>query len=221
MHAYKEKKGLSEKLIGITLIIIAFGITAYNFWISEQARINSEQSYTLLNEYIQNTQRNDTVSSDASLDHQMDTLLNTVEYTDYAMNPLIEMPTMEINKQDYIGVLSIPDLNLRLPILADYVYENLHTAPCRFQGSAYEENFVICAHNYASHFGTLHNLSLGAAISFEDISGNIFKYEVEEILTLSPTEPTEFVQSGYDLTLFTCTVGGASRVVVRCSKMDI
>jgi len=26
--------------------------------------------------------------------------------------------------------------------------------------------------------------------------------------------------NGYDLTLFTCTVGGASRVTVRCDRVD-
>lgn len=45
-------------------------------------------------------------------------------------------------------------------------------------------------------------------------------YEVIEIVILSPTDVTAMIESEYDLTLFTCTVGGEYRVTVRCNRYE-
>lgn len=45
-------------------------------------------------------------------------------------------------------------------------------------------------------------------------------YEVTEVEELQPTEIGQMLESGYDLTLYTCTYGGQSRVTVRCSRAD-
>ena len=61
---------------------------------------------------------------------------------------------------------------------------------------------------------------MGDELSFTDADGNVFYYTVDEIETLSPFATEEMTSSGWDLTLFTCTVGGASRVTVRCEKVE-
>jgi sortase A len=43
---------------------------------------------------------------------------------------------------------------------------------------------------------------------------------VAEVETLEPTAVEEMTNSGYALTLFTCTYGGQSRVTVRCDLVD-
>lgn len=52
------------------------------------------------------------------------------------------------------------------------------------------------------------------------MSGNVFRYEVAESETLMPAAIQEMTGSGYDLTLFTCTVGGKSRFTVRCDRVE-
>lgn len=42
------------------------------------------------------------------------------------------------------------------------------------------------------------------------------RYEVAEIEILSPDAVEEMTEDDGDLTLFTCTLGGGSRVTVRC-----
>lgn len=69
-----------------------------------------------------------------------------------------EMPVKTINGRDYIGVLSIPSLELELPVISQWDYPALKVAPCRYSGSLYQDNLIICAHNYASHFGKLKEL---------------------------------------------------------------
>ena len=69
---------------------------------------------------------------------------------------------------------------------------------------------------YFSHFGHLKDLSQGDEITFTDVDGNMFGYEVIELETLSPFAIEEMTGGNWDLTLFTCTVGGQYRVTARC-----
>lgn len=142
-----------------------------------------------------------------------------IEIPDYILNPDMEMPVEHIDGQDYIGVLAIPGLELKLPVISEWSYPRLKIAPCRYAGSAYTGDLIISAHNYSSHFGKLNHLHVGDTVSFTDIDGNVFHYKVMEIYTLKPTAIEEMESGDWDLTLFTCTVGGQSRVTVRCDSV--
>lgn len=133
----------------------------------------------------------------------------------------MEMPTQEIDGQRYIGTLRLESLGLTLPIISEWDYTRLRIAPCRYAGSAYLDNMVIAAHNYESHFGQLKNLSQGEQITFTDIDGNCFCYQVLDVEILSPYDVQEMTEGAWDLTLFTCTIGGQSRVTVRCERTDL
>ena len=130
------------------------------------------------------------------------------------------MPVEEIDGYGYVGYLSIPALGLELPVLGEWSDSGSRAAPCRYSGSAYLDNMVIAGHNYSGHFGTLKNLAPGDALSFTDIDGNVFSYTVVELETLPPYAVEEMTSGDWDLTLFTCTVGGQSRLAVRCERAE-
>lgn len=139
---------------------------------------------------------------------------------DYLLNPDMEMPVQRIEGADYIGVLEIPSLGLELPVCSQWSYSALKTSPCRYKGSAYLDDLIIAGHNYSAHFADLKSLSVGEALSFRDIDGNLFSYTVLG-LELLEAEDVEGMESGdWDLTLFTCTIGGSKRVTVRCQRVD-
>ena len=129
------------------------------------------------------------------------------------------MPEKEYLGYAMIGTLRIPSLGMELPILRDWSYELLNVAPCRYSGSAPEENMILMGHNYKSHFTPLHNIAVGAEVTFEDVNGFLYRYCVEEITYLHKTEG-EALPSDDPLTLFTCTSGGQNRIVVRCSTAE-
>ena len=80
---------------------------------------------------------------------------------------------------------------------------------------------IICAHNYDRHFGLIKTLEEGDKVSFTDVYGDRFDYEVSEVTILQPTDVDEMKDPvDWDLTLFTCTIGGATRVTVRCELVD-
>ena len=131
-----------------------------------------------------------------------------------------EMATIEVDGYDCIGILSVPVLDLELPVLTQWSYAKLKKAPCHYYGSYYETDFVIAAHNYESHFGGLSRLQMGDMVIFTDAGGADNYYQVALLETLPATATEEMITSGFDLSLYTCTPGGASRVTVRCSRKN-
>lgn len=189
--------------IGILCLLAAFCLTAYNIWSDAQAGETADSALRQMKQF-----QDDTVNPSEE------------EIPDYILNPEMDMPTQEIDGQDYIGTLVIESLGLSLPIISEWSYPRLRIAPCRYAGSAYLDNMVIAAHNYKSHFGHLKNLSQGDTVTFTDIDGNVFNYQVVEIETLPPYSIQEMTSGDWDLTLFTCTIGGQARVTIRCECVE-
>ena len=131
-----------------------------------------------------------------------------------------EMTEVEINGNQYIGYLSIPVLGLELPIMSSWSYPKLNIAPCRYTGSVRGEDLVLMAHNYSSHFGKLSQLDLGDMVEFTDMDGVITRYEVVGKDVLDPAAVEEMTSGDFDLTLFTCTYGGGSRVTAYCNRIS-
>ncbi len=171
----------------------------------------------------------------AAADHALETLQQQIpeipsdgtqtpeqaELPDYIVNPDMEMPTEEIEGNDYIGVLEIPSLEISLPVMSSWSYPKLKLAPCRYSGSAYTGNLVIAAHNYRTHFGPIKNLTEGAQVTFTDVKGRCFSYEVAVVEVLESTAIQDMTSEEWDLTLFTCTPGGQARVAVRCLRAEV
>ena len=109
---------------------------------------------------------------------------------------------------------------MSLPIISEWSYDALQTAPCRYSGSAYLDNLVIAGHNYRSHFASLPQLQPGDTVTFTDMDGNVFSYAVSSLETLSSYAISDMTSGDWDLTLFTCTVGGQSRLAIRCDQAE-
>ena len=200
--------------IGLLLIAAALFLVSYNLYDELRAEQSARQAVTQLDAYLPAEAAPEAPSDSAGDQEPLASDERTV-IPDYVLSPNMEMPVETINGIDFIGVLRIPALELELPVISEWNYPNLKTAPCRYSGSAYLNNLIICGHNYTSHFGTLKNLWEGDIATFTDMDGNVFTYKMVERETLNPTD-IEGIESGnWDLTLFTCTVGGQSRVTIR------
>lgn len=193
--------------LGAALLLGALGLTVFNLRQSNAAGENAAQTVSALKATIP-------TDGDFYAKEQPET-----ETPDYRLNPEMEMPTVRIDDREYIGVLSIPALGLELPVISSWDYPGLRVAPCRYTGSAYTDDLVIAAHNYASHFGRLRELSQGDSIRFTDTDGNVFDYVVSELEILEPYAVSQMTEGDWDLTLFTCTPGGQYRVTLRCNRI--
>ena len=139
---------------------------------------------------------------------------------DYILNPAMEMPTEEIDGLEYVGKISMPGYSKDFPVINEWSYDNLNIAPCRYEGSAYQNNLVILAHNYPGQFDFIKDMAVGDLVLFTDVDGNEFGYETTSIRTLKPEETDKLYDEDWDLSLFTCTSTGAARLVVGCQLVD-
>ena len=212
-----SKRGKICTGIGLLLLAAALFLTAYNLWSDAKAGKAADTVLEQLTPELEIAEEKAEISLPTLPSGES---LEEVYIPDYILNPEMEMPVEEIDGQQYIGVLRIPALALELPVISEWSYPSLQIAPCRYSGSAYLNNMVIAAHNYYSHFGYLKNLSQGDEVIFTDMDGNVFRYEVAELETLSPFAIEEMTGGDWALTLFTCTVGGQSRVTVRCELTE-
>lgn len=190
--------------IGKLCLIFAFLLYVFNVYDNFQQEQSQKQ---ILEQYIQENI------------HQQDTSL--IQIPDYQLNPEMDMPEVAlpgVEEAGCIGILEIPALHLRLPVLSTWSYALLKKAPCRYTGSVYLDNMVIAAHNSKAHFKKLSNLQEGDIITFTDAVGNVFTYSVAGLEILQPEEVDDMTSGQWPLTLFTCTYGGAGRVTVRCRK---
>lgn len=204
-----NKKGSIFFIIGFCFVLAAGIFAVYNFAQSASAEKSASKVGSVLEEEI----------SQAIVKQEDFTKYEEVQYIpDYILDPDMEMPVTEIDGRNYIGVLEIPAIELKLPVTEDWNYYLLRKAPCRYSGTAYAGNFIIAAHNYTSFFSRLKELDLGHEVIFYDTEGNRFDYFVAALETLEPKDVEEMKAGDWDLTLFTCTPGGQYRVTVRCLK---
>ena len=206
--------GIICLLLGVLCLLGAIGLVVYNRWEAENAQVISQDLLADVQTLIE--------------DHQTPAPSDPMPQPDVTLPVLpeletvpAEMATVRVDGYDCIGILSIPVLELKLPVLADWSYSKLQKAPCHYYGTYYETDFVIAAHNYDSHFGRLSQLQPGDLVLFTDVSGKDHFYEVVLTETLPPQATQEMICSGFGLSLYTCTPGGGSRVTVRCNPLTI
>ena len=192
-----KRKGNPCIVLGLLLVVAALFLTVYN--VAESVAAGNASSKVL-------EKMNASLCADGKL--------GTARKLPYSADTA--MPTVEIDGYEYLGVLEIPSQALVLPVISEWSYDKLKIAPCRYAGSAYSRNLVIAAHDYTTHFGKLTNLQVGNEVTFTDVTGNVFSYKVTEIEVVPATAVEEMTAGEGDLTLFTCTFDGKSRVAVRC-----
>ena len=206
----KNNKGNFLIFLGILMILGALGLTGYNLWDANRAREAAEQITDQLIEKIDESVKDDETGA---------------PYVD----PNTPMPVEVIDGYEYIGVLEIPSKDLSLPVMNEWDYTRLKISPCRFTGSYYSDDLVICAHNYDKHLGRLLNIDLGVDVYFTNVEGLTIHYIVTNRETVEPTDVERMIENtgnsetsllDWDMTLFTCNLGGQTRCAVRCSRVE-
>ena len=205
---HKNTKGNLLITLGILLIAAAAGLAGYNLWDAGRAQKAAEE---ITGQLI------------SDIESKVEDGKTAAPY----MDPNTPMPVEMIDGYEYIGVLEIPSEGLSLPVMNEWDYTRLKISPCRFTGTYYSDDLVICAHNYMRHLGPLLQIGIGEDIYFTSVDGLTIHYIVTNRETVEPTAVEQMIENtsnsgtsllDWDLTLFTCNLGGQTRCAVRCSR---
>ena len=199
--------------IGAVLLISALLLFGYNEWESIQAGQASQDVLGQMKNIEASAETGESTTDPSVLETDVQDENETTDSGD-------TMTTVEINGYEYIGYLSIPSLDMELPIVSQWDYTRLAIAPCRQFGSVKGNDLVIAGHNYRSHFGPLSRIAVGAEVTFTDMDGNVYTYTVTTTSVVAPEMVDAVENSGHDLVLYSCTYGGQTRHVVFCDKTE-
>ena len=117
-----------------------------------------------------------------------------------------------------LGIISIPKLGVRLPVLSDWSSSLLNISCCRISGLVLSKpvRLVIAGHNINSHFKGLDTFVPGDGIAFTTKDGVTRFYEATEISTLHKSDVAEVLAAdGWDITLLTCKKDNTYRTMAR------
>ena len=201
----RRKLGNLCIFLGAVLLAAALLLLGYNCWDAARAGNAAEEILPALL---------DEMPDEPAVPDQP--LGTPVEYLD---EDTLTMTEAEIDGERYIGWLDIPAIELELPVMSEWSYSRLKTAPCRYSGTVRGEDLVLLGHNYTRHFGKLDRLRVGDEVLFTDMDGVVYRYEVAARDILDADAVAEMTAGEYDLTLFTCDATGARRITVYCDMV--
>lgn len=120
-----------------------------------------------------------------------------------------------------IGVIQIPKINLRYPILEKVTKKSLETSVAYLYGPGLNKvgNNVIIGHNYrnGTMFSNVKKLQNGNAIYITDLSGKKVKYVVYKIYRTSGDDGSYMTRNTHgkrEISLSTCTDDSKARTIV-------
>lgn len=204
----RNKAGIVCMLLGTALLLGALALFLFN---RQEAKSAEIQSALLLPQLVEAVEQQTATE---------ETRLPEPEIPEELLTPEdVTMEEVEVEGYRYIGYLSIPAVDMELPIMSDWSYDKLRMTPCRYYGTVRGNDLVLLAHNYDRHFGKLNDLDEGDRVFFTEMDGTVTEYEVIARDILDPYAVEEMTAGLYDLTLFTCTYGGQSRVTVYCDRV--
>lgn len=202
----KKRKGKLLMALGLLLGAAALLLVGYNLYDDYRAGKNAEVALQLILDMIPENGGTNEKRDSSSLSE--------------AENPDMEMTVKMYHGQEYVGVIELPTLSLKLPVISEWSDAKLKLAPCRYKGSVYTDDLIVAGHSYKNHFRYIRKMQTGDPVIYTDMDGNQFVYEVTGTEIIAGTDTAKMEEGEWDLTMFTCTPNGSSRYTVRCTLAE-
>ena len=129
---------------------------------------------------------------------------------------------MEYKGYKVVGIIEIPSINIKYPILNKTNDNSMEYSITKFSGGEVNEigNFVVAGHNYlnGTMFGKVDQLKIGDEIKLTNLYNNTLTYEIFDIYSTDPND-TSILESSKEgtkeVTLITCTKGQINRLITK------
>lgn len=124
----------------------------------------------------------------------------TISVPQQTSNP--QMPVMEIDHQNFIGLIEASGYSNQLPIYSSWSPNKISSYPCRFSGSVYSNNLIIGGSSNTGQFDFMKTISLNDTIYVTDFYGYKYGYSVTDIQTTTDVSAKNLNSFDADLLLF-------------------
>ena len=201
-----KKPHLWVYFIVILLLILIIGVTIYFLIKSNTKEMNSQ------------IEQQESQNEDKQTGKSKKTILVPLERVE------INMPE-KMGQYEILGEIEIPKINVKKYILNETTDESLNLSLTKFWGPNLHEvgNFSIIGHNYDQLFKRLKELEAGDTFTLTARNGERGTYEVYKSYIVEPNDMDCIEDSligQREVTLITCTVGGAQRLIVKAQQKN-
>ena len=136
------------------------------------------------------------------------------------------LPELEFKGYKVEGIIEIPKINIKYPIIDHTNEETMKVSITKFWGPQANEigNYTVAGHNNkdGTMFGKTKYLQIGDKIKLTNLKNETLEYEVFKIYSIDPDDVScvESVESGTrEITLITCTNGHKNRLVTKARQI--
>ena len=136
------------------------------------------------------------------------------------------LPELEFKGYKVEGIIEIPNINIKYPIIDHTNEETMKVSITKFWGPQANEigNYTVAGHNNkdGTMFGKTKYLQIGDKIKLTNLKNETIEYGVFKIYSIDPDDVScvESVESGTrEITLITCTNGHKNRLVTKARQI--
>ena len=136
------------------------------------------------------------------------------------------LPELEFKGYKIEGIIEIPKINIKYPIIDHTNEETMKVSITKFWGPQANEigNYTVAGHNNkdGSMFGKTKYLQIGDKIKLTNLKNETIEYEIFKIYSIDPDDVScvESVENGTrEITLITCTNGHKNRLVTKARQI--
>ena len=136
------------------------------------------------------------------------------------------LPELEFKGYKIEGIIEIPKINTKYPIIDHTNEETMKVSITKFWGPQANEigNYTVAGHNNkdGTMFGKTKYLQIGDKIKLTNLKNETIEYEIFKIYSIDPDDVScvESVENGTrEITLITCTNGHKNRLVTKARQI--
>ena len=136
------------------------------------------------------------------------------------------LPELEFKGYKIEGIIEIPKINIKYPIIDHTNEETMKVSITKFWGPQANEigNYTVAGHNNkdGTMFGKTKYLQIGDKIKLTNLKNETIEYEIFKIYSIDPDDVScvESVENGTrEITIITCTNGHKNRLVTKARQI--
>lgn len=194
-----------KKICDIILILLIIGAIIFGVIIGSEY-IRREQNENKLSAVVAQIESINTDTSEISKENKQELI--------------------KVDGYDVEGIIEIPKINIKYPIVSTTSDEAMKVAITKFWGTNINDigNYTMAGHNYknGTMFGKTKYLQIGDKIKMTDLNLNTVEYEIFKIYTIDPDDVKciESVEPNTrEITLITCTNGHKNRLITKAREI--
>lgn len=139
----------------------------------------------------------------------------------------VSLPELEFKGYKVEGIIEIPKINIKYPIIDHTNEETMKVCITKFWGPQANEigNYTIAGHNNkdGTMFGKTKYLQIGDRIKLTNLKNETVEYEIFKIYSIDPDDVScvESVDAETrEITLITCTNGHKKRLITKARQIQ-